>query len=83
MAGDLQTLKEKGVFRRSWKFRELQVRDPKKSGNLITVLCCFCEWLDFGVCAVSGWDNALAGNGGVAPPRFRNAGNGDFTHHEK
>ena len=37
MAGDLQTLKEKGVFRRSWKFRELQVRDPKKSRNLIAV----------------------------------------------
>ena len=49
MAGDLQTLKEKGVFRRSWKFRELQVRDPKKSGNLIAVLCCFCGWIDFGV----------------------------------
>ena len=49
MAGDLQTLREKGVFRRSWKFRELQVRDPKKSRNLIAVLCYFCEWFDFGV----------------------------------
>ena len=49
MAGDLQTLKEKGVFRRSWKFRELQVRDPKKSRNLITVLCCFADGLILGV----------------------------------
>ena len=34
---------------------ETQGRDHKKSRNLIAVLCCFCEWFDFGVCAVSGW----------------------------
>jgi hypothetical protein len=33
---------------------ETQGRDPKKSRNLIAVLCCFCEWFDFGVCADSG-----------------------------
>ena len=26
---------------------ELQGWDPKKSGNLIAVLCCFCGWIDF------------------------------------
>ena len=59
MAGDLQTLKEKGVFRRSWKFRELQVRDPKKSRNLITVLCCFADGLILAFCAVSALLRAL------------------------
>ena len=28
---------------------EIQGRDPKKSRNLIAVLCCFCGWIDFGV----------------------------------
>jgi hypothetical protein len=28
---------------------EIQGRDPKKSENLIAVLCYFCEWFDFGV----------------------------------
>ena len=28
---------------------ELQGRDPKKSRNLIAVVCCFCGWIDFGV----------------------------------
>jgi hypothetical protein len=52
---------------------------------LIAVLCCFCEWFDFGVFAVSGWGwvNALAGNGDVAPPGFtvklRYADNGSFS----
>ena len=68
MAGDLQTLREKGVFRRSWKFRELQVRDPKKSRNLITVLCCFADGLILAFCMVSGWgwDSTVADNGDVA-----------------
>ena len=26
---------------------ELQGRDPKKSGNSVAVLCCFCGWIDF------------------------------------
>ena len=26
---------------------EIPGRDPKKSRNLIAVLCCFCEWIDF------------------------------------
>ena len=73
MAGDLQTFREKGVFRRSWKFRELQVRDPKKSRNLIAVLCYFCEWFDFGVlCGFGvGLGNAgFAGSRDAAPPSF-------------
>ena len=28
---------------------EIQGRNPKKSRNLIAVLCCFCGWIDFGV----------------------------------
>ena len=38
------------------RYLEIQGRDPKKfrgdskkSGKLIAVLCCFCEWFDFGV----------------------------------
>ena len=33
---------------------ELQGRDPKKSGNLIAVLCCFCGWIDFCVLCAFG-----------------------------
>ena len=29
------------------RYLEIQGRDPKKSENLIAVLCCFCEWIDF------------------------------------
>ena len=31
------------------RYLEIQGRDPKKSGKLIVVLCCFCGWIDFGV----------------------------------
>ena len=46
---------------------DLQGGDPKKSRNLIAVLCYFCEWFDFGVCAVSGWGY---GQRGRCPSRF-------------
>ena len=46
---------------------DLQGRGPKKSRNLIAVLCCFCGWIDFGVCAVSGWG---CGQRGRCPSRF-------------
>ena len=45
-------------YRKDGKLRtvnEIPGRDPKKSGNLIAVLCCFFGWIDFGVCAVLGW----------------------------
>jgi hypothetical protein len=42
-------------------------RNPKKSRNLIAVLCCFCEWFDFGVFAVSGWG---CGQRGRSPSRL-------------
>ena len=39
-------------YRKDGKLRtvnEIPGRDPKKSRNLIAVLCCFCGWIDFGV----------------------------------
>ena len=40
---------------------------PENNRNSIAVLCCFCEWFDFGVCAVSGWG---CGQRGCCPSRF-------------
>ena len=45
---------------------DLQGRDPKKSRNLIAVLCCFCEWIDFW--RFLRFRDGVAGNGDVAPP---------------
>ena len=45
-------------YRKDGKLRtvnEIPGRDPKKSRNLIAVLCCFCGWIDFGVFAVLDW----------------------------
>ena len=57
--------------------KELQGWDPKKSRNLIAVLCCFCGWIDFG-CFVR-FRVGVAVNGDVAQPGLRNAGNGDVA----
>ena len=58
-------------YRKDGKLRtvnEILGRDPKKSGNLIAVLCYFCEWLDFW--RFVRFRVGVAGNGDVAPPGF-------------
>ena len=64
--------KSNAIFRHvpiSRKFGvEIPGRDPKKSRNLIAVLCYFCEWLDFW--RFVRFRVGVAGNGDVAPPSF-------------
>ena len=48
---------------------ENQGRDPKKSGNLIAVLCCFCGWIDFGV--LCGFGLGLRATGTLPLPVLR------------
>ena len=41
--------------------KEIQGRGPKKSRNLIAVLCCFCGWIDF--CVLCGFGMELRATG--------------------